>query len=418
MFFHRLCPSIVAEKMSQEYHVPKSDLGVFSSIFFYPYALLQPFAGLMSDLIEPGYLMAVSHVIASVGALICGMSKSLYVGCIGRFLVGVGCSPTYVPICRIVANWYKSEKMSTILGLLLAIGGLGSLSSQGPLAAFSDKFGWRMSFYGISAIGIFFSFLSFLFVKGDPRTLKFLPINNDCSVISPEGSLGDKMNALFDSSKEILSERCFWMVVLYNVFASGPYFNIGGLWGAPYLTDVFGLTNQETGNILMSLSVGLIVGSLCFPTITVILKTQKWVLFSTSLLTSIAFCVFIIYGSSISKTILYILFFATGAFTNAMTSVSYPMIKGYFSSSVAGTSIGCANTFTFLSSAFFQQISSIIIPKFGKQPNSTKYTEKGYQIGLWVVSLVSLFFSILFITFSIVQNDHLTEEEDGEISEI
>jgi len=86
VFFHRVNPSIVADDMAIEYNISKAPLSVFSSMYFYPYALIQPFAGLLSDVLEPSYLIGVSHIVSSIGSALCGYSDNLLLVALEDFL--------------------------------------------------------------------------------------------------------------------------------------------------------------------------------------------------------------------------------------------------------------------------------------------------------------------------------------------
>lgn len=153
VFFNRLCPSVVAESMAADYGVEKAELGVFSSVFFYPYALLQPFAGTLADLMEAGYIIGFSQLLAAIGAVIVRASNGIGLGCFGRFLTGFGCGPTSGLILRSVVNWFPFSIYPHISGLLLALGSVGGMIGQAPLAAVAEARGWRWCFYGIGIIG-------------------------------------------------------------------------------------------------------------------------------------------------------------------------------------------------------------------------------------------------------------------------
>ncbi|OHS99790.1 transporter [Tritrichomonas foetus] len=401
VFFQRTCPSIVSADMAKDYGVPKKDLGVFSSIFFYPYGIVQPFAGLLADVVEPAYVIGICQLIAGVGTIICGLSNSMSVGCIGRFLVGLGCGPTYVPIVRIIANWFPLKYYAHMCGVLLAIGGVGGIIAQGPLSSFAQAVGWRWSFYGIGGLGILFSITELLFVRGDPTTLGYKPVNKDIAAhADADSSCKDKLRQLFSNFKSVVAYPWFWLVVIYSVFCSGPYFDVSGMWGGPFLTDVFNMEATKVGNTLIALSVGLIAGSLFIPPLSSVFRTRKWVLFVTALIACISLTVFAIFGSKLPYGVVILLFLFLGMFTNSMTSVCYPLIREYFHPAIAGTAVGCANIFTFLSTAVFQNISGEVIALTGKTDDPERYSERGYQIGLWMITAISMGISTLVIAFA------------------
>lgn len=175
LFFQRACPTVVTDDLSKAYDVPVSQLGIFTSMFYYPYALFQPFAGLLSDVMEPAYIISSSVIIAAIGDVICGLSKSIYVGCIGRFIVGMGCGPIYTPCNRIILNWFPLEHYSKILGLFIALAGCGGILAQTPLTLMSNLIGWCWCFHIIAIVSAFFSgFESGAFDHSDQATFLLL----------------------------------------------------------------------------------------------------------------------------------------------------------------------------------------------------------------------------------------------------
>lgn len=407
VFFQRTCPSIVSADMAADYKVAIKDLGVFSSIYFYPYAIVQPFAGLLSDIVDPALVIGICQLVAGVGAIICGLSKSLSVGCVGRFLVGLGCGPTYVPLIRTIANWFPLRLYAQMCGLALAIGGVGGIIAQGPLSSFAEAVGWRWSFYGIGALGIFFSILQLIFVRGDPVTHGYEPVNMDLKkkAEEAESTLKEKCQQLWLHFKQAVSYPWIWIVIIYSVFCSGPFFDVSGMWAGPFLTDCYLYSKTKVGNTLIALSIGLIAGSLLVPPLSSLFKTRKWVLCITAGIATVSLIIFAILGSKVKYGGIIVLFLLIGMFTNAQTSVCYPLIREYFHPSMAGTAVGCANIFTFLSSAVFQNISGEVIAKFPfpdgvTPPSESANSEKGYQIGLWTICAAAMGISTISIAFA------------------
>lgn len=196
---------------------------------------------------------------------------------------------------------------------------------------------------------------------------------------------------LWMNFKQTVTFGFFWVVVLHCVFVNGPWYDLTGMWVAPWLEDVFGYSTQTAGNTAIALTIGLIAGSLLIPPISTFLRTRKWVLCATA---AIAFAVSLAFlllkPEQITYPLLYLMLVTIGASTNAMVSIAYPLVREYYHPAIAGTAVGCANTFTFLSSAAYQTISSGLIKKEGFQDNSEeKYTLKGYRNGLWLVIAIS-----------------------------
>ena len=184
------------------------------------------------------------------------------------------------------------------------------------------------------------------------------------------------------------------------MLASGPYFNIAGYWGGPYLVDVLGYTKKQKGITLISISIGLILGSLTLPNISTLLRTKKWMLFFSSCVAFTVTLILFFLGKSFSNTVIWILYILVGTFTGSLISISYPLMSSYFHPSIAGSAVGIGNFFLFMSSAIFQQISTSTIPLKGHDEISHKYTWEGYKYGLWLFSAVTLGVSAITILFA------------------
>jgi sugar phosphate permease len=125
--FNQLAPAIISRHIAEYFHRDSTELSIFSSMFFWPYALCQPFGGLLADVMDPKYLLAFSCFGSGISSLICGFSKSFVLTVFARFLAGLSCAPCYVPILRLLSRWYTTKFFPISLGILLAFGGIGAI---------------------------------------------------------------------------------------------------------------------------------------------------------------------------------------------------------------------------------------------------------------------------------------------------
>ncbi len=213
VFFQRACPTVVTKELSEAYGVKVSQLGIFTSMFYIPYSLLQPFAGLLADVMEPSFIISISTIVASMGAIICGLSKSLFVGCIGRIIVGGGCGLVYSPCNRIILNWFPLQHYSKMLGVFLFIAGLGNFLAQTPLTLLAGIIGWRWCFFSIAFVAIFLALMMLCFVRGNPVVYGYPPVNESLSVNVGELSLREKASHLLKNLKTIVSNSNFCLFV-------------------------------------------------------------------------------------------------------------------------------------------------------------------------------------------------------------
>jgi len=404
VFFHRSAPAVLSKYISEDFGVPVDKLSIFSSMFFWTYACMQPFGGLLADIIDPALIVGVSAMIASCGSLICGLSKSLTLSVLGRFIVGFGAAPTYVPICKLITRWYPLSWYAVLGGTLLAVGGCGGIIAQAPLSAFAATYGWRAAFIGVACIGVIAGILVLVTVRLDPVKFGYESVNGDEVDTNEVFSFDKKMAQLIANFKSVVSKKAYYLFSAFCFCINGSYYNILGLWGGPYIRNTF--PGFSDGKMLISLSVGMIVGSLAFPPISQLFGSRKWVLLSAALIATSLSASFLFFDLKMSFTLMFGIFLVWGACTGSISSVTFPMIIETYSGAVGATAIGCVNIFAFLGGAIFQSLTGSILKNYTKPTNG--YTHKGYQIGLWIPVLV---FAVIGLIITVFMEDKKKEPD-------
>jgi len=145
VYFHRLCPAVVAEDMRQDLSAGGGLLGLLGSAYFYPYALMQLPAGLLSDSWGPRKTISLFFSVAFIGSVVLGMAPNVYAAIVGRTIVGVGVAMLFVPTLKVLAEWFRVKEFAMMTGILMAMGGIGSYSAATPLAYISSWIGWLSS---------------------------------------------------------------------------------------------------------------------------------------------------------------------------------------------------------------------------------------------------------------------------------
>ena len=168
VYFHRLCPAVVAVDMMQDLRAGGALTGFLSAAYFYPYAAMQLPAGLLSDSWGPRNTITLFFGVASIGSLLLGLAPSAFWAIIGRTLVGLGVAMLFVPTMKVLAEWFRDREFAMMTGILMAMGGLGSLSATTPLALLSARIGWRFSFVVVAVLTFILIALVWIFVRDKP----------------------------------------------------------------------------------------------------------------------------------------------------------------------------------------------------------------------------------------------------------
>ena len=384
VYFHRLCPAVVAVDMMRDLHTGGALLGFLGAAYFYPYAAMQLPAGLLSDSWGPRRTITLFFIIACVGSVILGSAPSVIWAIVGRTLVGLGVSMLFVPTMKVLAEWFRIAEFATMAGILMAMGGIGSLTAASPLAFLSDRIGWRMSFFLVAIMTGTLALLVWLFVRDRPSELGWpSPADSSQNEIETPG--------LLEGMKKVLTTGRFWPVAIWFFFNCAVFFSFGGLWGGPYLIHICGLSKSEAGHILSMLAVGMIVGSplLSFISNRVFLGRKPVIVLSSAVMMVIT-AMLAFWTDALSKPMLYFLCLGLGIFSSAVVVIGFTTTKELFPVKIAGTSTGLINIFPFAGGAVSQPVLGAILESRGRVGDA--FTVDGYErafLALFISAIVA-----------------------------
>jgi sugar phosphate permease len=179
-------------------------------------------------------------------------------------------------------------------------------------------------------------------------------------------------------------------------FDCGVFFSFGGLWGGPYLMQVYGLSKAEAGRILSMIALGMVVGSplLSFLSSNVF-RARKPVIVLCSAVVLALTALLAFYTDEISITGLYFVCLGLGVFASAVVVIGFTTNKELFPVQMAGTATGLVNLFPFAGGAVFQPVLGAVLETTGRAGGS--FTLAGYQnafLVLFACAIVALLASL------------------------
>jgi sugar phosphate permease len=396
VYFHRLCPAVVAVDMMRDLKTGGALTGFLGAAYFYPYAVMQLPAGLLSDSWGPRNTITLFFTIAFVGSVLLGAAPSVFLAILGRALVGLGVAMLFVPTMKILAEWFRLREFAFMTGMLMALGGVGSLFAATPLALLSSWIGWRLSFIVVGVFTLVLAVLVWIFVRDRPDDFGWPPPEE------PKQSAAVAIG-LKESVRRVLTCRAFWPIAIWFFFDCGIFFSFGGLWGGPYLMQVYGLSKAQAAQILSMLAVGMIIGSPLLSYLsTNIFRARKPVLVLSSIMLLGLTAVLAFFTAGIPLVVLYALCLGLGIFSAAIVVIGFTTNKELFPVQMAGTATGIVNLFPFAGGAVFQPLLGYIL-----QQNSTAegmFSPAAYQqafVILFIAGVIA-FFASLFLKESMV----------------
>jgi predicted MFS family arabinose efflux permease len=374
---HRVGIAVIAVDMMDELNASASLVGIMSSAYFFPYALVQIPVGILLDKKGVRKTIGSLGVIAAIGNITFALGPSLATVTIGRALVGAGVGGFYVSCLKALSIWFESGKFATLTGLLTAIGNFGAFFASSPMALLSVNIGWRGAYAAIAVAMSIFIGLVWISLKGEKHTSH-----------ASERSVSVDLRGIF-------TNRHFLIVMMIPFLSYGAYISFQGLWAGPYLAAVYGMDTATVGFFLTFISIGFIISTPFGGYLSdKVLRKRKPVLLIGLLLSFIFWISLTIFGATLTPLTLSSLLLLMG-FATGFTYVLMVMSKELFPAEISGTAMASLNQFYFIGGGFFQFFMGYVLDAiFG---GATTFAS--FQL-IFVISAVSLFVSIILTVFA------------------
>ena len=204
---------------------------------------------------------------------------------------------------------------------------------------------------------------------------------------------------------KVLTCPRFWPVAIWFFFNCAVFFSFGGLWGGPYLMQVYGLTKAQAGQILSMLAVGMIVGSPLLSFLSNrVFKGRKPVLVLSSFALVCLTALLAFYTDELPMAGLYLICLGLGIFSSAIVVIGFTTTKELFPVRIAGTSTGLVNLFPFMGGAVFQPLLGHVLERQGRVEGA--FTIAGYKQAFFVLLICGL----IAFAATLCLKETLTEE--------
>jgi sugar phosphate permease len=387
--FHRMSTAVMSSDLMSDFQIDSVALGVLGSMYFYPYALMQIPAGILSDTIGPRKLVTVSFIAAGMGAFLFSVAPTFYWAVAGRFLIGLGVSCVYVPTLKIMAVWFRRNEFATLSGFLGALGALGALIAAAPLAAAMNTIGWRLTIGIIGILTLVMAIAAHFFVRNHPSEIGYRTIDEIDGIPVETTSVKDETSVL-QNLKTVFSNIYLWPLLVRGFVFAGVGLGLQSLWGGPYLMSIIGLSRVQAGSLLMMISIGSLITSPIGGYLSdKVIKSRKIVNFTSALLTTICWIPLAIMPEKLTVSALYVLFLCMGiAGGLGLGSVGVAQVKELFPAKLTGAVSGVNNFFQMSGGAIYQILIGMIIAQNSMQDGS--YTAEAFKaaFGFMLASVI------------------------------
>ena len=392
--FYRASNAVIAPKLVKDLVLDAETLGILGGAFFYSFALIQIPMGPMLDRIGPRFVVTTFTLAGGLGALLFALATSFIPALLGRVLIGAGMASIMMGALKVFTLRFPPEKFATLMGVTLTIGTLGNIVATSPLAYLASTIGWRMTFVFASGITIFLAFLLFWALGGESK--------RDAHSLAFSSS--QPKIRILQSIRLVLGSVVFWQNAVLTFFRYGTFMALQGLWLGPYLMDTKGYSPIQTGNVLILLAVGTILGYPISGILSdrIVRSRKNIVILGVSLYTLTLFC--LVGVVKIQSPFWYgFVFFFMGLFAS-FGMVIFSHIKEIFPNTISGTVMAWLNFFTIAGVAIFMPALGKVIQTFPRTDHS--YPARAYHLSFFICFLCMVI-SLIFYAFPREKKDKL-----------
>jgi nitrate/nitrite transporter NarK len=369
--YFRFMNAVLAPHIVADLRLTASDLGLLVSAYFLASALFQAPLGLLMDRFGPRRVQATLIIIGGIGALIFAAAQTWPMALLGRVVMGLGAAGALMTSIQAITLWFPMSRWPFFNGIVLGVGGLGSLAATLPTQWLIDFAGWRQLMVGI-ALAAFAGGLM-LFAVVPERLADKKP-----------STLGEQLRGL----GEIYRDRVFWRVAPLYMTTVGSTIAFQSLWAGTWLRDVAALGPNAVASDLLILTV---------------MQVASYVLngFVASELNrrGIALMRIIIIGAALyilSQAPLVLptgvgrwaILLGMGLLSNVNT-LCYPMLSQHFPQRLIGRANTALNTFFFIGAFTLQYMVGLVIDLFPTEA-SGHYPVIAYQLAFAVIVVAQI----------------------------
>jgi len=246
-FLFRNVTAVIAKDLATAFDLTSAELGLLTSLYFLSFALMQVPVGVFLDRYGPRRVAAALLLVAGLGSAAFAMADGFATLALGRALIGVGSSACLMGAMKAFTLWFPLDRMSTLNGIVIAVGGLGGIAATTPLEFGAGAWGWRAMFWLLAGMCVACAAYIVTVVPEKP-----LP------------AAAERWSDAFRRMGALFANPVFWRVGMPLMVVHAHYQALIGLWLAPWIIDVALLERGAAARWLFAAAVGYTLASLAF----------------------------------------------------------------------------------------------------------------------------------------------------------
>ncbi|POG55328.1 MFS transporter [Haloferax marisrubri] len=380
--FHRVTSAVLADDLARAFDTTGAELGMLHASFFYIYAGLQLPAGILVDRAGSRRVAAGGLAVMAFGVFGFALAPTYGVAFASRALLGLGGSVLYTATLRFLANWYRPDEFATMTGWTVAAAGMGGVLATTPLAVAIDAVGWRSVLLAVGVGGVGLAVVTFFAVRDRPRDAGFDPLDG---VRPPASSV--ELATVVENTRRVLREGETWLMGTMLFLVLGTNFTVTGLWGVPYIADLYDVSVRTASLFVFVGNVGFLLGSPVLGTLSDRIGYRTELIVASCVVFTLAYGLVFLLVTPPLLLVGVLLFSALFVMGGAV--IAFTVAKERHDATASATVSGAINSMGYFGAALFPAVMGLALDAYwtGETVAGARvYTPTGYRVAFGIAT--------------------------------
>ncbi|WP_305824087.1 MFS transporter [Massilia brevitalea] len=361
--------AVLAPDLLKALALTPGQLGLLTSAFFFAFALVQLPVGIALDRYGPRKVQLALMLFAAVGALLFAYGQSFAQLVLARAILGCGLGGCFMSAVKALSTWIAPNKLPSVHGYLIAVGGLGAASSTMPVRLALEYTDWRGLFVALAALVAISGAAIWLLAPGSSK---------------PAGARVPVLASL----RQVYRTPSFRSTISLILIPHAVFFGIQGLWIGRWLSDVAHFPDDAVAYLLYMSMAAVIFGAIAVGMITEWAGKRGVTPIQVAGIGIVLFVLvqaaFVI-GYAPSFQLLSVLFTLVGT----VTGIEYAIVAQSMPRELTGRAATCLNLLIFVG-AFLVQAGFGLVVGLWTPDAGGHYPAQAYRVAFGVLVLLQL----------------------------
>lgn len=241
-FLNRLTVAVLGTVISAQFRLSSAEFASLTTVFLIAYTISQGVSGKLYDAVGVKAGFSISIILWSVFSMAHAFARGMISLNVFRFCLGLGEGGIFPGVAKVIAEWFPARERALAIGICSGSTAVGTVIATPLMIWMNFKFGWRMTFLLLGAVGFVWLvfWLRFYTSTGDNRHLSSEEYKLILEGRAPQREL------ISLSWRELMAHREAWAIFLARFFGD-PVWWLYITWLPMYLFNVRHFSLHDIG---------------------------------------------------------------------------------------------------------------------------------------------------------------------------